>query len=180
VKPKGLAARVGLAALAALADFSCKQATDMAPDPVPVAEPALPPPASVPLDHLAPDELVEGDRTVFQLRLPRDLKVDGTFTDVAFASGPLAIHPLVKYFRARLADGSLREGDEAATFEHVHVPGKSTDDLTVRITKTLGRARVEIRNVTPVAQPNLPDDAARWRRAGLTPQGRVLDPTRFE
>ncbi len=168
------------AAWAVLALAGCKQSPDVAPPADPLVAPEPQASTAAPLDHLAPDELVEGDRSAFQLRLPRDLKVDGAFADVVFASGPVAVHPLVKYFRARLTDGSLREGDDAATFEHVHVPGKSTDDYTLRITAFPGYARVEFRNVTPKAQPNLPDDTARWRQAGLTPQGRVLDPKHVE
>jgi hypothetical protein len=168
------------AAAAAAGAAGCKQSSEEGPAPAPVAQPAPPASGPAPPDHLAPDELLEGDRAVFQIKLPRDLRVDGVFSDVAFASGQVAIHPLVKYFRARLADGSLREGDEAASFEHVHVPGKSTEELTVRITKVQSYTRVEIRNVTPKPLPSLPDDAARWRQAGLTPQGRVLDPKRFE
>jgi hypothetical protein len=173
-----LAASLAIAATSAGGAGGCKQPTEEAPAPVQVAEPV--PTASAPLDHLAPDELLEGDRAAFQLRLPRDLRVDGNFADVVFATGEVGIHPLVKYFRARLAEGSLREGDDAATFEHVRVAGKGTDELSVHITKSFGRTRVEIRNVTPKEQPNLPDDAARWRQAGLTPQGRPLDPKRFE
>ena len=176
--PRVLAASLVIAAASAAGVGGCKRPTEEAPAPVPVAEST--PSASAPLDHLAPDELLEGDRTVFQLRLPRDLNVDGNFADVAYASGEVAIHPLVKYFRARLAEGSLREGDDAATFEHVQVAGKGTDELSVHITRSFGRTRVEIRNTTPKEQPNLPDDAARWRQAGLTPQGRVLDPKHFE
>ncbi|MGH7439736.1 MAG: hypothetical protein ACRENE_28940, partial [Polyangiaceae bacterium] len=177
--PRGLAAGLAMAAAASVPAAGCKNPAMEDPAPAPVAGPA-PPASAVPADHLAPDELVEGERTAFQLRLPRDLKVDGAFSDVVFASGFVAVHPLVKYFRARLADGSLREGEDAATFDHVHVPGKSTDDYTLRITRFGSSTRVEFRDVTSREPPNLPDDAARWRQAGLTPKGRVLDPKRFE
>jgi hypothetical protein len=137
--------------------------------------------AAVPADHLAPDELVEGTKQAFGVVLPRDLQVDGSFRDVVFASGNVAIHPLVKYLRARVTEGSLREGQEAATFEHVHVPGGKNDlELTVHIAVVGPSARVELRDTTPKPQPNLPDDAARWRQAGLTPSGKLLDPTRIE
>jgi hypothetical protein len=133
-----------------------------------------------PVDHLAADELVEGSKLAFGLKLPRDLQVDGAFVDVVFASGRVAVEPLVKYFRARLTEGSLRAGEESATFEHVHIPGKASSEYGVRIWLARGYTRVEIRDTTPKPQPDLPDDAARWRQAGLTPQGRVLDPTHLQ
>jgi hypothetical protein len=148
-----------------------------------VAEPAPPPPPSAsatPADHLAADELVEGDKKAFGLTLPRDVHVDGAFVDLVLASAHLPVHPLVKYFRARLAEGSLREGDEAATFEHVHVPGAPGPEYSVRIWLSGSFTRIELRDTTPRPVPNLPNDAARWRQAGLTPQGRPLDPTHLE
>ncbi len=151
--------------------------------PAEVSEPAPAPPPSAsaaPLDHLAADELVEGDRKAFGVTLPRNVQVDGAFVDLVLASAHLPVHPLVKYFRARLSEGSLREGAEAATFEHVHVPGVPGPEYSVRIWLSGSFTRIELRDTTPKPVPNLPDDAARWKQAGLTPQGRLLDPTHLE
>ncbi len=153
-----------------------------------VSEAPAPPPAIAsaepqPTDHLASDELIEGEKKAFGVALPRVLHVDGAFVDVVFTSAPsgqVGVHPLAKYFRTRLTEGSLREGDEAATFEHVHVPGKGDMELDVRIRTAGAYTRVEFRDTTPRPQPKLPDDAARWRQAGLTPNGRLLDPTHLE
>jgi hypothetical protein len=166
---------LGLAALA----VSCRKepVSESAPAQAAVAAPTA---SAVPADHLAPDELVEGTRQAFGIVLPRVVQVDGTFHDVVFASGRASVHPLVKYFRARVTDGSLREGEEAATFEHVHVPGSKDLDLTVHIRASGASASLEFRDTTPKSLPVLPDDAARWRRAGLTPEGRLLDPAHLE
>jgi hypothetical protein len=145
----------------------------------PVADPA-PVASSKPADHLAPDELVEGDQKAFGVVLPRDVHVDGAFTDLLIASAHVGVHPLTKYFRAHLGEGSLREGDEAATFEHVHVPGNTVSEYTLRIVLSKGFTRIEMRDTTPPLQPDLPNDTARWKRAGLTPQGKPLDPSHFE
>ncbi len=131
-------------------------------------------------DQLAPGELVEGGSKAFGVPLPRELHVDASFADVVYASGPLGVHPLVQFFRARLADGGLREGPEAATFEHVHALGKPEKDLLVRIALQGGASRVEFRDTTPPMLPVLPDDSARWRQVGLTPQGRLADPTHLD
>jgi hypothetical protein len=142
--------------------------------PAPVAS------ASAPIDHLAPDELVEGDKKAFGVTLPRDVKVDGAFADLVLASAHLPVHPLAKYFRARLTDGSMHEGEESASFEHVRVPGNTASEYGVRVYLSSGFTRIEMRDTTPKPVPDLPNDEARWKQAGLTPQGKILDPTHLE
>jgi hypothetical protein len=159
----------------------CKKESTAGSEPVAAEEPVVRASAAPPVDHLAPDELVEGEKKAFGILLPRGLEVDGAFADVFFTSGQqLGVHPLVKYFRARLTEGSLREGEEAATFEHVHVPGKKDLELSVHIRTAGNLARVELRDTTPKPEPNLPDDTARWRRVGMAPNGRLLDPTHLD
>jgi hypothetical protein len=178
--PRAVATVAVLAWATAIGGAACRQ---QAPPPTDQAVPVPQPVASrppVPADHLAPGELVEGDREAFGVRLPRDLQIDGAFVDLVFASGRVAVHPLVTYLRARLSEGSLREGEESATFEHVHVPSRTITECTVRVWLSNGTTRVEFRDTTPRPTPNLPDEAARWRQAGLTPQGRPLDPTHLE
>ena len=134
----------------------------------------------VPVDHLAPGELLEGTEKAFDVTLPRGLHVDGTFTDSVIASGPLSVHPLVAYFRARLQNGDLREGSASATFDRVTVADKAERPLSVHIAKAGDGVHVEIRDLTPVPAPPLPDEAARWKHVGLTPNGRLLDPTHLD
>jgi hypothetical protein len=136
--------------------------------------------SATPTDHLAPDELVEGPDQAFGVALPRALEVKGTFVDVVYAAGHASVHALVQYFHARLQDGSLREGADAATFEHVKVRGKPGLELLVHITRARDGANVEIRNSTPSVAPSLPDEAARWKQVGLTPHGHLADPTHLD
>jgi hypothetical protein len=141
-------------------------------------------------DQLAPGELVEGGEKAFGIVLPRDLRVEETFADVVYASGPVGIHALVQYFSARVTEGGVREGPDAATFEHVHArggaspPNHPTDhvdrDLTLRILRQGGGVRVELRDTTPPVIPVLPDEAQRWKQVGLTPEGRIADPTHLD
>jgi hypothetical protein len=136
--------------------------------------------SATPTDHLAPDELVEGPDQAFGVALPRALEVKGTFVDVVYAAGHASVHALVQYFRDRLQDGSLREGADAATFEHVKVRGKPGLELLVHINRVREGSNVEIRNSTPPVAPPLPDEAARWKQVGLTPHGHLADPTHLD
>jgi hypothetical protein len=40
--------------------------------------------------------------------------------------------------------------------------------------------RIEVRNVTAVPAPNMPDDEARLRAAGFTKDGKLLDPKHLD
>ena len=172
--------RVRAAAIVFVACAGCRRATPQ-DDGTKSSGPSSAPAGDLaPADHLAPGELLEGADNAFGLILPRRLRVEGAFAQVVYASGPLAVQPLVRYFRARLQDGSLREGETAASFEHVHVPGKPERELAIRIAATAQTARVEIRDATPPEAPALPDDRARWKRVGLTPEGRLLDRTHLD
>jgi hypothetical protein len=137
-------------------------------------------PDALPVDHLAPGEVVEGREEAFGIRLPQGIRIDETFARVVFASGPLTVHPIVQYFRSRLHDGDVREGETSATFEHVTAPGKPDRSLTIHIAEVRRATTIEIRDATPPPSPNLPDETARWKNVGLTPNGRILDPTHLE
>ncbi|HLK40899.1 MAG TPA: hypothetical protein VKU41_29300 [Polyangiaceae bacterium] len=172
---------VGLCAVAWL--IACKGGASHSVGEAPTADPL----ASVesaevtPVDHLAPGELLEGTEHAFGIPLPRDLRIEAAFSDVVYARGGAAVHHVVHYFRQRVEDGTLREEETTAAFDHVKVRGKPGAEFAIRVLGSLTEGtRVEIRDITPVALPALPDDAARWRRAGFTPNGKVADPTHLD
>jgi hypothetical protein len=149
----------------------------------PASKLATPPPASPPpVDHLGVDELVEGAERAFGIALPRGLVVEERYPDLVTASGPMTVHALVQYLRPRLKGGSFREGDHVATFEHVTTPELKPDvDLTIRLTvPVVNRARIQISTTITPPVPALPDTASRWRQVGLTPEGKLLDPTHLD
>jgi hypothetical protein len=136
---------------------------------------------ATPVDRLAPGELVEGAEEAYGLKLPRGLDVTSRFATVVYASGRLPVHPVVDYFRARLQGGELREGATSATFQHVMVRGGMPDrELSVHIAETIAGVTVEMRNTTPPHIPEMPNDAERLKRVGLTPQGAFLDPKHLD
>ena len=170
---------VGVIALAVLglgchgrAEPTESESPSVASPPASAAASEPPPP-----DHLAPGELLEGTQVAFGVKLPRDLQLEEAFDNVAYARGSASVHSLVGYFRARLRDGSLHEGETSATFDHVHAPSRPERELSVHMTTTMGGVRVEMRDTTPPRQSNLPNDEARFRAVGLGPDGRWIDPT---
>jgi hypothetical protein len=170
------ARRLATAAVAAIGVACGRSSTVDAPAPSAIASaPATP--SDVPSDHLGPGELVEGRERAFGVALPRDVLVERRYPDIVYASGPMPVHALVAYFQPRLRGGSVREGPSAATFEHVSRPDEPRAELLIRITADVGKTRVEISSFLPPEAPNLPDEASRWRQVGLTPNGKILDPT---
>jgi hypothetical protein len=143
------------------------------------------PPASsavvvVPADHLAPGELVPGTEHAFGLTLPRGFHVDAAFADAVFATGSGDVASVARYFRSRLQDGDLRQGATSATFEHVRAPGDPARELRVHLETVALKVRLEVHDTTPPPAPVLPDEKARWRQVGLTPDGRLADPMHME
>jgi hypothetical protein len=133
-----------------------------------------------PADHLAPGELLEGTEHAYGVALPQGLHVDYTFASEVLASGQLTVHPLVQYFQARLNGGGLREGAGSATFEDVKASTGRGPPLTIHIAQVRDSVRVSVHDDTPPRVTPLPDEAARWKQVGLTPSGRIADPTHLD
>jgi hypothetical protein len=129
---------------------------------------------------LAPDELLEGTDTVYALRLPRGVKTRFWFGNTAWAEGPVPLDKATAYVRARVRDGRVLVANDAATFEEVRVPTEPTRYLRIRLTRNEAGTRFELHDATVPPAPDLPDEAARWRAMGLSPEGRPLHPERLE
>jgi hypothetical protein len=169
------AATIGLAILAAACD-----STRTNVEPAPSASVVAVKPPLLPGDHLAPGELLEGTQEAYGIKLPQLVKIDEVFSKETATSGPVALHPMVDYLRARVTGGDLREGADSATFEHVTAPGKPQPELEIHLVRSRDVVRIFFRDATPPVLPPLPDDAARFKRAGLTPSGKILDPTHLD
>jgi hypothetical protein len=178
---RAAAVLAGLVAMApAMTACRSSERTDDGPRPSASAASVATKPPELPADHLAPGELLEGTEQALGLTLPRGLHVDGRIGNEVFASGTLTVHPVVQYFQARLTGGDLREGAAASTFEDVRATGASGPPLMVRVAALQDTVRVVIRDTTPVPVLTLPDEAARWKHVGLTPSGRIADPTHLD
>jgi hypothetical protein len=136
-----------------------------------------PPPAPA-VDHLAPGELVEGPLRAFELRLPVGLEIREAFASVVYAGGPVDPMKLANYVRSHVTGGSISVGAAATVFDQVTVPSNPKRPLRIRVDPMAQghAARLEVRDVTPTPAVSAADDAERWRRVGMTPDGKLLDP----
>ena len=167
-------------AVVVLAGAACHHAETSESAPTPVGPSSEAVASAAPVDHLAQGELIEGGQQAFGVTLPRDLQIEESFTDVVYANGHVPIHALVQYLRDRLQEGGVREGADAATFDHVKVRGRPGLELQVRIAVAPQGTRVEIRDTTPPPAPSLPDETARWKQVGLTPDGHLANPKHLD
>ncbi|MEO7112905.1 MAG: hypothetical protein ABI183_20855 [Polyangiaceae bacterium] len=148
---------------------------DLAPTPNAIASVA-------PVDHLAPGELVEGSEKMFGVPLPRELVVERQFVDVGYASGEPGRAAVARYFSTRVQGGKVTTGDRGAIFDSVHAAADPNRLLRIEVTTAndgpfAGRgSQVTIRDITAPKLPDEPNEEARWKAAGLKPDGTLLDP----
>jgi hypothetical protein len=138
-----------------------------------------------PIDHLAEDEVPEGPETAFALRLPRAARVSVRFTDSVQVTSTLAPEQLANFVRARVKSGQVQTGASMTTFEDVIVPAEPNRHITVEVRpgRPLSGSRSEmlVKDVTPPPPPDPNEsEADRRRKAGLTPDGKLLDPKNMQ
>jgi hypothetical protein len=133
-------------------------------------------------DRLAAGETAPGTESVFDLVLPRGSKVTGRFDRTAYATLPLTVDDAAKWLRHNAESAEAIIGPSGTSFDRVRLAGWPRSRwLRVAIGPTLqpGRSSVTIDEVVEVPLPApsiaLPQDEV-MRRAGLTPDGRLLDP----
>jgi hypothetical protein len=146
--------------------------------------PPVPVDAAAPVDHLAPGEIVEGKDRAFGLPLPRDSKVEARFAGSVHVTSILAPESLANFVRARVKDGVITAGGAATKLENVVAVADPARVLTIEVRPTQGhpiaKSEMIVRDTTPPPfDPNLSEEE-RWRRAGLTPSGELLDPKHLE
>lgn len=151
---------------------SCKRKDDQPPEEI------------KPPDHLAPNEVAEGKAHAFGLPLPRLARVAARFEKTVHVQSPHSPEELVNFVRARVKDGKVTPGTAETRLIDV-VPRddqKRRLSIEVRGIRGGGDAKSEmiVRDTTPPPlEPGLSDEQ-RWRKAGLTPDGRVVDPARLQ
>ena len=184
--PRMMRSWQGAAALATMvAACGCGKG-EVAPAPAASASGAPSPVAALlqaealPADHLAPDELVEGTEDAFGVKLPRVMEVEQ---------------------RVRGGDGERSDVDEGAHHVPARAPGRRGRSparrvdprsrassrgeqagpvMDIVIAPAIGKMRMQLVRRPEIVPSTLPDEASRWRAAGLTPDGKLVDPTHVE
>jgi hypothetical protein len=140
-------------------------------------------PSARPVDHLAPGELQEGTEKAFSLVLPSGVHVQRAFMYSVFASGTPRADDVANYVRARVRGGTVTRGVTGTIFDEVKVPAEPNRLLHIRVGRPPASegCQLEVRDVTPA--PPLPaptTETERFRQAGLTPDGKFIDPQHLQ
>ena len=140
-----------------------------------------------PVDHLAPDEVVEGTGKAFGLPLPRASKIRAQFAKSADVTASITPEQLANFVRKRVTDGKITPGTSSTNLENV-IPRDDKNkrlSIVIRASRTGddgARSEMVIEDTTPTpSDPSLKTDDERWKKAGLAPGGgKVLDPKHLE
>ncbi|MES1176713.1 MAG: hypothetical protein ABUL62_20485 [Myxococcales bacterium] len=169
--------RRGLAFAATLACASCHSKSNTGAVGTPLATSATP----RPVDRLAPDELAAGNAEVWGFAVPREMQVEHRYQEVTHIIGNVKPDALANYVRDRVVVSHVEIGAARTIFPNARIKGGAADRVyELDVIPEPGLTRLVIRDMTPPkVEPGL-SDADRWRQAGLTPEGRPLDPKAFE
>ncbi len=137
--------------------------------------------AARPVDRLAPDELAAGNAEVWGFTVPREMQVEHRYQEVTHIIGPVKPDALANYVRDRVVVSHVEIGAARTIFPNARIKNGASDRVyELDVIPEPGITRLVIRDMTPAkVVPGL-TDAERWRQAGLTPEGRPLDPKQFE
>ena len=160
-------------ALSATAGVSCKRKTEDA------TRTEAPPP-----DRLAPGELVESSERVFGLPLPRGSRIAARFATAVHIRCTATPEQLANFVRNRVAEGQVTPGTASTRLENVIPRDDKTKRLQIDVRSLRSgdgnRSEMIVHDTTPP-----PDDPKltveqRWHKAGMTPDGKLLDPKHLE
>lgn len=161
------------------------------------SEPPPPPPPTEPSatapDELAPGELPESPKVWAGLPLPVGLRAAELTPTYLRARGRVPLEAVANYLRSRVDAANVVTGPAKTVFDDVKVKrprGKPVVPLEsdaggkeiVRIEVSHLRGETTViarRELKPPFQEGL-TDAERWAKTGLTPDGKPIDPNKFE
>jgi len=139
-------------------------------------------PLDQPVDRTAPGELAEGKEVAFGLALPRPFAVERRFPDAVFARGTASVEQVASYLRARVTAKSVQAGPTKTLFVGAQ-PRAGGGDRLLRLEVSAtggGETELVVRDVTPPPVQEGLSEAQRWEKHGLTPDGKIIDPTKLE
>lgn len=149
-------------------------------------EQAAPPPANdaapapTTPDRLPPGELLEGDRRAFGFPIPRDMQIERRTERIAHARGQISIEPVANYVRQRVLSSHVEMLAKRLVFPKARLRGNQQSLLRIEIIDEGVHTHLIIKDISGPEPPPGLTDAERWKRAGMTPQGKLIDPQNLE
>ncbi|HVH47927.1 MAG TPA: hypothetical protein VM925_36585 [Labilithrix sp.] len=143
------------------------------------ATPAPAPSVRASADHLAKGEIPEGRERAFTLPLPLHSTIKASFVGSVHVASPHTQEELSNFVRARVKGGKSSSGATETQFDQVVATKDPSKTLTIQIrTAPIAgeyRSQMVINDVTPIPEEPGMTDTDRWRKAGMTPDGKLID-----
>jgi len=133
------------------------------------------------VDRLDPGELAAGKEAVFGFLVPRQMSVERRFHDEALLGGPVSVAALAAYVRKQVTATHIEMTGERTIFENARInAGNAQRSYRFEIVPEGRRTTLLVRDVTPPPTVQGLSDEERWKRAGITPDGKLADPKSLE
>lgn len=134
-------------------------------------------------DRLMPGELAEGDAALFGLRLPKKMRLEARFATSAHASGLIKSSELIDYVKRRITVRHVELAGSRTVFDKARIKGGDQQQLfRIEVIPKGRRTKLSVELLNPSKPPAEKglSEAERWRRAGLTPDGKQINPKELE
>jgi hypothetical protein len=155
---------------------ACKRGEKAPPPPAPSARPGP--------DHLAKGEIPEGREHAFTLPLPLHSTIRARFAASVHVASPHTEEEVANFVKARVKEGTVTSGASETRFDKVVVTKDPSRMLSIQVRPAPisgeYRSQLVVEDVTPPPEEPGTTDADRWRKAGLTPDGRPIDPKNMQ
>ena len=138
------------------------------------------PPAPIdagPPDRIGPQEFLEGKDSAFGLMLPLGARITYKYGETVIATTPLSPEQLSNYVSTRIRGGSIARGTAGSIFDNAIVVKHPEKFLRIEVVPSRGDALSElrVRDVSPPPLDPKMSEVDRWKRVGLTPDGKQID-----
>ncbi len=133
-----------------------------------------------PPDHLANGELPLGPDHAYSLPLPRGSQVEYA-PDGAFVETPYSAETIANFIRYHVRGGNITVGTSSTQFAHVYVTETPKRLLSIEVRTAQpprGGSVLTVRDEVG-GDPALPPDE-HFKRLGLTPDGKLIDPKHMQ
>jgi hypothetical protein len=150
----------------------------------PASSTSIPSTSAVPADRLAPGEPAPGQEKVHELLLPRGAVVERRFGNSTYVHVPHSPEATANWVRGRAEDADGVVGPNGTVFAVVHVKdAPRTHHLRIEITGAGSESATMVIDFIDDAKPPPPSGLSNeelMKKAGLSPDGKFLDPQHTE
>ena len=124
-----------------------------------------------------PDELAEGTDKAFDFPIPRRMRVEARFDNAVFLMGRVPLAGLNNYIRDRVIFNKVETGPSKTVYLSAALKANPKRVLELAVSNDYGTVELVIRNRSRQPADEGLTEAQRWKRAGLTPDGRGIEKT---